>query len=94
MPKQLPATTELIYASGAAELVCAAGLLTEQPWAPKASAGLLLAVWPGNLTYAVKVTGKHGLMSAPALIGWARMPLQIPMIWAVLQTPPKAPSAG
>jgi len=84
MPPRLPSRDLVIYASGAAELVCAVGLLTRQPWAPKASAALLVAVWPGNLEYATRVTRKRGIRSKAAIIGWARMPLQVPMVWAVL----------
>mgnify|MGYP006051808791 FL=1 len=84
MPKQLPAHDLLIYASGAAELACSVGLRTGQKWAPRASATLLLAVWPGNLEYALRVTRTRGPRSRAAVVGWARMPLQIPLIWAVL----------
>ena len=84
MPPSLPSRDLVIYASGAAELVCSVGLLTRQPWAPKASAALLVAVWPGNLEYATRVTRKRGIRSKAAIIGWARMPLQVPMVWAVL----------
>ncbi|NQU38013.1 MAG: DoxX family protein [Actinobacteria bacterium] len=83
IPKELPEPDAWIYASGAAELVCAAGLFTNRRWARPASAALLLAVWPGNATYAVKVSRKQGIGSMASLIGWARMPMQIPMIVAV-----------
>jgi uncharacterized membrane protein len=84
MPPSFPARDLAIYASGAAEIVCSVGLLTRQAWAPRASAALLVAVWPGNLEYAARVTRKRGLGSKAAIIGWARMPLQVPMVWAVL----------
>ena len=54
MPKALPAHTELIKASGVAELACVAGLLhprTRQA-AGLASAALLVGVFPGNVTMA------------------------------------------
>lgn len=71
-------------AAGAAELVCAYGLLTRRRWAGPASAATLLAVWPANLHFALGATAEGGLGSTKALLGWARMPLQLPMIWAVL----------
>ncbi|MGV1037801.1 MAG: DoxX family protein [Candidatus Nanopelagicales bacterium] len=84
MPRRLPRQTEIIYASGVAELVCAYGLMRRQRWAGYASAAVLVAVLPGNLTQAQYLTSRSGATSAPAMIAWARVPLQIPMIWAVL----------
>lgn len=87
VPRFLPLRREIVYVSGVAELVCAGGLAAKVPWAGRASAAVLLAVWPGNLTMALDVTRNPG----PGLVGavkvaavWARMPLQIPMIKAVL----------
>ncbi len=84
MPPWVPAPTAVNIAAGAVELACAYGLLTRRRWAGPASAVLLLAVWPSNLQFALNATSEEGLASTKALIGWARMPLQIPMIWAVL----------
>ncbi len=84
MPRRLPRQTEIIYVSGVAELVCAYGLVRQQRWAGYASAAVLVAVLPGNITQAQHLTKHGGATSAPALIAWARIPLQIPMIWAVL----------
>jgi uncharacterized membrane protein len=84
MPSWVPAPTAVNIAAGAVELACAYGLLTRRRWAGPASAVLLLAVWPSNLQFALNATSEDGLASTKALIGWARMPLQIPMIWAVL----------
>ncbi len=84
IPARLPRRDLVIYGSGVAEVVCGVGLLTNRTWAPRASAALLLAVWPGNVEYAVRVTGKEGARSPIAIIAWLRVPLQIPMIWSVL----------
>jgi len=94
IPKELPEPDAWIYASGAAELACAAGLFANQRWARPASVALLLAVWPGNATYAVKVSRKHGVRSPASIIGWARMPMQIPMIIAVWPNEPAARSGA
>jgi uncharacterized membrane protein len=92
VPKALPRAREIVYVSGVAELVCAAGLLAKARWAAPASVALLLCIWPGNAQMALdstrKVTeggGKPGpvLMAAAA---WARMPLQVTMIRAVWST--------
>ena len=83
MPEALPASTELIYISGVLEIVAGYGLARERQWAKPLSVGLLLAVWPANFTHARRITKRYGLRSIPAAVSWVRMPLQIPMIWAV-----------
>lgn len=75
------------YASGAAELVCAAGLAARAPWAPKATAGLLAGVWVGNWWMAVAATRAKRRKPALIAVAWARVPLQIPMIRAALRSP-------
>ena len=54
MPAFVPAHREVIYASGVAELLCAAGLLNPvtRRSAGWASAALLVGVYPGNLKMA------------------------------------------
>ncbi len=56
MPAWLPAHREVILASGVAELVCAAGILhpRTRKAAGWASAALLVAVFPGNVTMAAE----------------------------------------
>ncbi|MET7282472.1 DoxX family protein [Kribbella sp. NPDC005582] len=84
VPKRLPRKKELVYASGAAELACAAGLLHPRTrrLAGLASAGLLVAVFPANVQMAADVQRK-GSSQAKAM-AWARLPLQLPLIrWAL-----------
>ena len=85
VPDALPARDAIIATSGLAELVCAGGLLTRARWAGPASALLLVAVFPGNVAFAVGATADPA--SSPLLIAaaWARLPLQAPLIWAALQ---------
>ena len=85
LPDGMPAGDLVIAVSGVAELVCAVGLLGRARWAGPASAILLVAVFPRNVAYAVRVTGDPA--SAPWLVAaaWLRLPLQIPLIWAALQ---------
>jgi len=84
VPRALPRKKELVYASGVAELACAAGLLHPRTRrvAGLASAGLLVVVFPANVQMAADLR-RQG--SRPAqTIAWARLPLQIPLIrWAL-----------
>jgi len=85
MPPQLPAHREIIIWSGAAELLCAAGLLLPQTrrLAGLASAVLLVGVFPGNL----KMADDARKSDNPAFkaAAYARLPLQLPMIRAALK---------
>ena len=92
VPAGLPAPDLIILASGVAELVCAGGLLSGSRWAGPASALLLLVVFPGNMTFALTTSGDPGSSSVLVALAWARLPLQVPLIWAALQarTPRRA----
>jgi uncharacterized membrane protein len=85
VPKPLPHKRELVYASGVAELACAAGLLhprTRRP-AGLASAVLLAALFPANVQMALDLN-RTGSTTAKA-VGFARLPLQVPLIRAALK---------
>lgn len=75
-----------VWASGVAELACAAGLLAPQPArrrAGLASAALLCVVFPANVYMAVEAfTSDHTL--AYRLGTLARLPLQVPLIVVAL----------
>ena len=93
VPRQLPQRRALVYVSGAAELACAVGLLFPQTRrvAGIASAVLLVAVFPANVTMAAQAgrgvshdpqsTAKQGYLAATV----ARLPLQWPMIRTALR---------
>ena len=85
VPRRLPRKKELVYASGVAELACAAGLMHPRTrrTAGLLSAGLLVAVFPANVQMALDVN-KKGSPRAKA-IAFARLPLQIPFIRAALK---------
>ena len=87
IPAVLPAPREVVYGSGVMELVCAAGLASRQSWAPAASAGLLLAVWPGNWTMAVRWQRSSKVHPLAKAAAWARLPMQLPLILAAWRTP-------
>jgi len=85
MPRVLPARWHrgLIWVSGMAELVCAAGLLRRRPWAGGASAALLMAVFPANVQMALDAgSGRNPRLSDNRVLAWGRLPLQLPMIAA------------
>ena len=87
IPRWLGSRQAVTYASGVAELVCAAGLATRQPWAPKATAAVLAGVWVGNWWMAIEATRANPRQPALVVGSWARVPLQIPMIRAALRSP-------
>ena len=85
IPSWLPAPTGLVYASGIAELVCAVGLFRRDRWAGPASAAVLVGVFPGNLQLAIDVWSDADAPAGMKAAVLVRLPLQLPMIWAVLQ---------
>jgi uncharacterized membrane protein len=84
VPPQLPNRRAWVVGSGVAELVCAAGLVTQQRWAAPATAAVLLGVWPGNWWYAVR-TQRSDAHPAHKAVAWARVPLQVPMVAGALR---------
>jgi uncharacterized membrane protein len=86
IPRWLPNPRGIVYASGIAEVVCAIGLVRRTRWAGPTSAALLIAVFPGNIQMAIDSLGEHhGRLTPKKLVAFARLPLQIPLIWAALQ---------
>jgi uncharacterized membrane protein len=85
MPEALPAHRGIILASGAAELVCAAGMLHPRTRraAGWASAALLVAVFPGNLKMAADAQKGSNTTYQRATL--ARLPVQLPLIRAALK---------
>ena len=84
IPPLLPAPGAIIALSGIAELICAIGLLRHDRWAGQMSAILLVAVFPGNVWFAIATSADPE--ASPGLIAasWLRLPLQMPLIWAAL----------
>jgi uncharacterized membrane protein len=85
IPRRLPAPDLLVTASGVAELTCAAGLVSRQPWAGPASAALLVAIFPGNVQFALDQAATATADRRVVAAAWLRLPLQAPLIWAALQ---------
>jgi uncharacterized membrane protein len=84
VPHFLPWPTELVYASGLAELICAVGLWRRDRWAGMAAALLLVIIWPANLQDSITAQQGHDLTTQ--LLLWVRFPVQIPLIWLALQS--------
>lgn len=83
VPDQLPAPYALVYASGVAELLCAAGLAVPRTRRPAAwaTALLLVAVFPANVQMALDADARSEVYRWAT---YARLPLQVPLIvWAV-----------
>ncbi len=91
IPTGMPAPGAIIFTSGIAELVCAVGLIARARWAGPASAILLLAVFPGNVTFALSTSADPTASPWLVAAAWARLPLQAPLIWAALQRPRESP---
>jgi uncharacterized membrane protein len=83
IPPQLGHAPELVAISGIAEI--AGGLGVMFPRTRRAAGfgliALLVAVWPANIYMAIEAD--RFAAAAPAWILWARVPLQILIIWWV-----------
>jgi uncharacterized membrane protein len=90
VPRSLPAPGAIIATSGIAELLCAGALLSGRSWAGPTSALLLIAIFPGNVTMALATEEDPDASRLARFAAWARLPLQIPLIWAALQARKRA----
>lgn len=85
VPHGIGSPSAWVRLSGVAELVCAAGLLVRSRKATRAAAGatalLLVLVFPANVQMALDGGGDR----VPAWAAWARLPLQVPLVWWALR---------
>jgi uncharacterized membrane protein len=82
MPDYLPAHRELVYASGVAEILGGAGVLSERARKPAGwwLIATLIAVFPANVNMALN-PDRFGEIPPAAL--WARLPFQLVFLnWA------------
>ncbi len=91
IPRGLPAPDVLVAVSGVVELACAAGLVTRRPWAGPVSAVVLIAIFPGNVQFALDQAAAPAADPRLVAAAWLRLPLQLPLIWAALQAPRREP---
>ena len=94
VPAALPVPGAIIATSGIAELVCAGALLSGHRWAGPISAILLVAIFPGNVTVALATAADPGASRRARVAAWARLPLQVPLVWAALQAGKAAKQQG
>ena len=92
VPDALPAARALVFASGAAEIVGGAGVLSPRTarWAGWWLVATLLAVFPANVNMAVNA---GDFRSVPEPLLWARLPLQallVAWVWRAAIRPPAA----
>jgi uncharacterized membrane protein len=85
IPGWLPGAREIVYGSGVAELLCAAGLAHPRTrrLAGWASAAVLVGVFPGNVQMAVDAMGTDN--TALKVGSLARLPLQAPLVWLAVR---------
>lgn len=86
IPRSLGNPDPWVLGSGVAELACAAALVVPatRPVGGAASAALLVAVFPGNVTMAVRSRPDARSWAGKPAVAWARLPLQVPLVmWAV-----------
>ncbi len=96
LPVWLPGRLEIVYVTGAIEILLGAALLTfprRRRYIGWAVAGFFVAVFPANIYAAVSGVEVDGL--PPGALRWARLPLQIVLVaWALWATSePEGPGA-
>lgn len=76
-----------VLASGAAELGCAAALAhpRTRSLGGGLAAALLLAVWPGNVSMALRARGTGRAGAVRRVVTLLRLPLQVPLVRAALR---------
>ena len=82
VPHRLPRKRELVYASGAAELLCSVGLMHPRTRAAAglASAGLLVALFPANVQMAADVCRSPRRGPGAKALALIRLPMQAPIV--------------
>ncbi len=86
IPRVLGDPDPWVLGSGVAELACAATLAVPatRRLGGIASAALLVGVFPGNVTMAVRSRPDARGWAGRPVVAWARLPLQVPLVaWAV-----------
>ncbi|MEP7763872.1 hypothetical protein [Sanguibacter sp. 25GB23B1] len=85
VPERLGDARAWVLGSGVAEVAC--GVAVAVPATRRvgalAAAGLFVAVFPGNVTMALKSRRGARHLARNPLVAWGRLPLQVPLVlWA------------
>jgi len=86
IPRSLGDPDPWVLGSGVAELACAGALAVPatRQVGGLASAALLVGVFPGNVTMAVRSRPDARSWAGTPAVAWARLPLQVPLVaWAL-----------
>lgn len=86
IPRALGSPRAWVLGSGVAELACAAALVPARSRSAGAlaTAALLVAVFPGNVTMALRTRRGASGITTRRVVAWARLPLQVPLVgWAL-----------
>jgi uncharacterized membrane protein len=86
IPRRLGRARAWVLWSGVAEILCAAGLLSPRTrrTAGLVSAALLVVVFPGNVTHAVKALSSPRTSRTVRVATLVRLPVQAPLVaWAL-----------
>lgn len=95
VPSALPYPLALVYISGVAEVAGGVGLLIPRlrRWAGWGLVALYVCVFPANVNMAINNIQPEGA-TIPVWLLWARLPLQIFLIWlALVASRPDSPMA-
>jgi uncharacterized membrane protein len=86
VPAFLPAKLELVWLSGAAEILLGVGLLPKvtRRWASLGLVALFIAVFPANINMAINEVQLNPESPIPVWAMWARLPFQLLFIAAAL----------
>lgn len=87
IPRTLGSPRAWVYASGVAELVCAAGLATRRTWAPPATVAVLAGIWVGNWSMAAAWQRSPRRPAWQKALAWGRLPAQLPLMWWAWTSP-------
>lgn len=96
VPRRLGHAKALVYASGAAEIACAAAMSSRRGRRPGGllAAALLVAVFPANVQMAVSALRSPRASNAYKALTVARLPLQLPLVAWALSVASRARTAG
>lgn len=86
IPRRMPRPRAWVLATAPLEWACAYGLWRRRAWGVSLSVATLVGVFPANVQMALDAgTGRNRGPSDTRLVAYARLPLQLALIWAAAQ---------